>query len=298
MTFLRGFANPVLYVLLMARFAYGIDSELRRDFDAHYSRTAVGDHLRLKWELPATQEAAMAVKVPKTVVRWERFDALGPVLQCPPPLWHIIGHSITSGETKVVCANVSAKHPCTVISVGSHNRWDFEEVVASTFPHCSIHTFDCFVTKPVMPPAVARVTTFHQVCLGAASVSYGKRQFMTYGSAMTMLGLRAPPQILKMDVEGSEWQILEALVAQNSTQEGTSGHLLPDSISVELHLEPTNNPHLGWKRHSRSVTDIAGWMDHLFTRGGYVLADRRDNPKCQHCSELVLARLIHPQPGF
>lgn len=68
---------------------------------------------------------------------------------------------------------------------------------------------------------------------------------------------------------------------------------LPETISLELHFQ-TQMPTLHWYGRLRTPYEIAAYMDHLFTRGGYVLVDRNDNPFCRHCSEIVIAQLSRP----
>ena len=83
---------------------------------------------------------------------------------------------------------------------------------------------------------------------------------------------------------GFEWSVLPALASSPS--------LLPSSISLELHFV-TQMPELKWYGRLRTPTEIAAWGDYMFTRGGYMLVDRRDNVYCPHCTEIVIARLAH-----
>ena len=82
--------------------------------------------------------------------------------------------------------------------------------------------------------------------------------------------------------QGFEWSVLSMLA--------TSRHFLPESLSLELHYQ-TQFPSLPWYGRFRGAYEIGAWMDFMFSRGGYVLVDRRDNEYCAHCSEIVLARL-------
>ena len=66
--------------------------------------------------------------------------------------------------------------------------------------------------------------------------------------------------------------------------------LLPATISLELHYL-TQMREITWFGRLRTPPEIAAWMDFMFSRGGYVLVDRRDNAHCTHCSEIVIARL-------
>merc|ERR1719235_2281868 len=104
---------------------------------------------------------------------------------------------------------------------------------------------------------------------------------------MQHIGMKTQPDILKMDIEGFEWDILEHLV--------DAGVHLPSSISLELHYK-TQMTEIPWFGRFRSPFEIGLWADHLFTRGGYMLVDRNDNEYCPHCSEIVLAQLAHVKP--
>ena len=94
--------------------------------------------------------------------------------------------------------------------------------------------------------------------------------------------------MLKMDIEGFEWAVLESIVRSGSP-------LLPFSVSVELHVW-TEVKEVPWQGRWRSVRETGAWMRGMLSRGGYALVDRHDNPLCSYCSEVVFARLLAPQP--
>ena len=104
---------------------------------------------------------------------------------------------------------------------------------------------------------------------------------------MDELQLRAPPTMLKLDIEGHEWEVLTSLVELGP---GRATALLPPSISLELHYR-TSVRSVSWYNRMRSPAEIGLWMEYMLTRGGYVLVDRHDNPMCRSCSEIVLARM-------
>ena len=231
-----------------------------------------------------------------------RFDALGPVLPCPPALFASFGEG---DEEKRICGlprdaalqaaiGAPGAPPCVVISVGSNNQWRFEEAVRAAMPHCVIHTLDCTLEIKV-PEALQATVKPHQICLGertetitarGGAVMKGEeeqRQFMTWGDFVAHIGLAAPPVALKMDIEGYEWGILTALALEER-------NLLPLSISFEFHYQ-TPRRELHWFGRYRSPYEIAAFVDFMYTRGGYSLVDRHDNEGCRHCSEIVLARV-------
>jgi hypothetical protein len=241
-----------------------------------------------------------------------RFDALGPVLQCPSSLIskfgvrdeekHVCGlptglggklASVTSGSSE-------AKKSCVIISVGSHNQWNFEMSIGRALPHCHIHTLDCTVYGKI-PVALKHQVTFHHVCIGTETkivtapgknkrgekkdVPDIKMQFMRWTDFTKKIGLEEPPDVMKMDIEGFEWSVLTDLAAN------TPPHLLPRSISLELHYETRIETLPSWNSRLRSPYEIGAWMDFMVTRGNYILVDRNDNEFCKHCSEIVIAHI-------
>jgi hypothetical protein len=175
-----------------------------------------------------------------------RFDALGPVLQCPSAILTKFGEG---DEEKHVCglpadmasANM-AGHPCVIISIGGANQWAFETSIGNALPHCHIHTLDCTVNGRI-PEALRGRATFHKICIGTTdetvtapgSGAYVKKgmqlRFMRWGTFTSMIGLTEPPDVMKMDIEGYEWSVLQEMAAN------APRNVLPRSISLELHYE-------------------------------------------------------------
>ena len=194
---------------------------------------------------------------PQWQLSHRRFDALGPPFPCP----HL--HTFGKGDSeKRVCLpkTFRSEGRCNIISVGGANRWDFEVSIVRRLPRCHVHTLDCasrdsnlaghnpcpaqsmltleapewarisLMTGTVVgtvPPEIARSVNFHKVCLGARDEVVGDKRFLTWPSMLREIGLHSAPAVLKMDIEGFEWSVLPDLVQVP--------HLLPESISLELH---------------------------------------------------------------
>jgi len=245
----------------------------------------------------------------------QRFDALGPVLQCPRSILSVFGKgdgekhicglraSLDRDSTNAASGSGANKHKsCVIISVGGQNRWDFELSIARALPHCHIHTLDCTVYG-LIPDELKKHVTFHKVCIATENnnitgVVYNgtseiqmDMQFMRWTDFTTTIGLTEPPDVMKMDIEGFEWSVLTDLAAS------TPRHLLPRSISLELHYESSMTTLPLWNRRLRGPFEIGSWMDFMFTRGNYVLVDRNDNSHCPHCSEIVIAHIPFSKPG-
>lgn len=208
---------------------------------------------------------------------------MGPVLQCPASMMSSYGRG---DEEKRVCAaadTIKNSSNCVVISVGSNNQWGFEMAIAQSHPHCQIHTLDCFVSHVEVPGHIGAQTTFHPVCIGPEDIVIEGRSFLTWRTFAKSIGLKSLPTVLKMDIEGYEWDVIVDIIRSN--------YMVPLSISFELHYE-TARTTLKWEGRDRHALELGAFMDFLYTRGGYVLVDRHDNGECTHCSELVVARLL------
>jgi hypothetical protein len=208
---------------------------------------------------------------------WDRFNAMGPVIPCPPAIFESFGKG--DGE-KRICGSMK-EDDCLVISIGSHNEWDFEEAVIQKYPKCRIHTLDCYVTGTV-PAAIRSQVTFHPICLGVEDAVIAGHKFMTWLSVVKEIGLTKAPTAMKMDIEGFEWTSIPAIIKSNV--------FVPESFSFELHYDTSINEVL-WKGRQRTDPEIGLFMELLYSFG-YVLVDRHDNERCGSCSEIVTAKLL------
>jgi hypothetical protein len=210
-----------------------------------------------------------------------RFNALGPVVQCPTGVLETFAKG--DGE-KRICGDVKSKD-CVVISVGSRNEWDFEVDLIAKYPQCVIHTLDCYVGAVTVPESIKHRTTFHPICLGTEDKTHDGRKFMTWGKFAAEIGLKKAPTALKMDIEGYEWAVIPAMIKSNV--------FVPESFSFELHYVTNRKKFtdLDWSSRRRLDPEI-GLFSELMFHLGYVLVDRNDNPYCAVCSEIVMAKLL------
>ena len=96
--------------------------------------------------------------------------------------------------------------------------------------------------------------------------------------------------ILKMDIEGFEFRVVEAMYG-SFLKEG--GKHLPLQIAFEQHFITGSPSQLSWsgKNPGLGAGDMAIlWID--LTEMGYVLTGRNDNPGCPSCSELSAIRVF------
>ena len=105
--------------------------------------------------------------------------------------WTCDPHRITELYT-------NSSNSCVIMSLGSNNKFDFEESIHATFGSlCRIHTFDHTVAEPRPPPFV----TYHN--LGLAHVRGDKVRPLSELVALATAGnASAHVEILKMDIEG------------------------------------------------------------------------------------------------
>ena len=88
-----------------------------------------------------------------------------------------------------------------------------------------VHQYDCFNLQE--PSCPGGETTFHGECIGTARVTQDGRPFDTLANQFARNGDAAAPLVMKIDVEGAEWDAF--LLAPDSTL----SHI--DQLDVEFH---------------------------------------------------------------
>ncbi|KAL4855471.1 hypothetical protein ACK3TF_004002 [Chlorella vulgaris] len=198
---------------------------------------------------------------------------------------------------------------CIVYSVGSNNQFDFEEAMLKL--GCSVHTFDCF--SPGTPASLMEGRHFfHRVCSHAATVtalfdscSLGHVNYEKDGRVFQTLDtvLKANDHshidILKIDIEGYEFEVLSGLHLLNSCA-------FPKQISMELHyhhlymmtpheMNRTHWDNMLWPMHELSLAELVTVFGHLADLG-YAATSREDNPLSVDgcCVEYSFIRVERP----
>lgn len=111
--------------------------------------------------------------------------------------------------------------PCLIYSLGSNGEFSFENETKRYLPNCEIHTFDMKVFN------CTEMCTFHQVRIGN-----GSAETKTLRMIMSELNhINRPIDILKVDVEGSEYEFFDDLF---NTNDYLTQHIR--QILVEIHL--------------------------------------------------------------
>ena len=246
-------------------------------------REAVGAAAAYYVRRPETLAAMAAIPIDRPA---EWFDLMPPMLACggrdPEGRPHRASLARYGGRAdggKWLCSMAELQAPCTLYSLGSWGDIDFEEAMAHNTP-CQIFTFDCTVPPERMPKALPPRVSFEPVCIGQDNAD-GTFQSLT--TIAKRLG-HTKVHLLKMDIEGHEFGVFDAMRAAFVADPRASYGFLPLQISVELHLhtQPENTTQRALILHSafQNLLDM-----------GYVIVSREFNLKCQHCEEFVFIRL-------
>jgi len=175
-------------------------------------------------------------------------------------------HNIEKKKAATIPPSASASS-CELISIGCNGEWGFEKNIAAT-TNCQTHTFDC--TLPNHEPHKPNITTIHfyPTCIAHEYKRIKKRkmEYLTYAQTVERAGLTDSPTLLKMDVEGFEYDVLTQMIVDANVHNGDSDNrhnsdknktdMLPLQISVELHYA-TRMYDLPWMPRMRTAAEIA-----------------------------------------
>jgi hypothetical protein len=153
-------------------------------------------------------------------VRRELFELLQPVAVANCNLERF-GETYDGGY--LMCANLLAD----VVSgysygISGYDKWGCD---ISTKADVTVHQYDCFDdTRPV---CTTGRTVFHDECVGGSSATTEGRLFDTIQNQFTKNGDRSNKVVMKIDVEGAEWDSF--LAAPDDTLRQI------DQLAVEFH---------------------------------------------------------------
>jgi len=179
---------------------------------------------------------------------------------------------------------------CIVYGAGLANRADFENYMSESVG-CDVHGFDC----TLLAAQPQWNFTFHDTCIGQShafdgnSYSMAKRkadltfEFKGLDTIRTELG-HSHIDILKMDIEGFEWDIFVGLLQLQDLD-------LPQQLLFELHTEGANPtwvpPSLVKGKTRREVVDL---FLRLYDRG-YRVVYKEVNIGDPRCADFTLLRI-------
>ena len=174
---------------------------------------------------------------------------------------------------------------CVIYSLGSNKQFQFEESVSVKWPHCKVFTFDCTIKHKWLPgEKPPSYTTFYDWCLGPEDkVISGDRQFFKLDTIKKRLG-HDKIDLLKMDIEGYEYEIVEGF-----------DKIVPIQIAFEVHLSKAYDcQNEKWRRFWEILTQKYGYeivADELHPSSEMkIVADRQIIPGCWQCAEYTIVR--------
>jgi hypothetical protein len=240
----------------------------------------------------------------------DRFQvAVGPAL---PPCPHLAKFSEGTYEAKNFCipdlATQESGHSeddnsdCHIFSIGSNDQWGFEEEILQKLPGCHVHTFDCTLkdNSPLKKPNSAKVH-FYPHCVKGETKNGSEIQtdtskigdsksYKTYHDLVQVTGIHQPPKVLKMDIEGFEFDVLSSMLKSSPPT------TWPQQIMMEVHFA-TRMIDLEWLLRTRQTAEMAMFFDLLYNKGGYMPAHVKYIDGCPTCMEILLVRVHCAEEG-
>lgn len=180
---------------------------------------------------------------------------------------------------KWLCALDTVAAPCVIYSLGSYGDFKFEEAMVGA-TQCDIFSFDCFVSPEKVPSNLHPRIHFEPVCVGSDSADGRFQSLATITRRLNHSSL----QVLKFDVEGAEFGVIETMATTALADLQGSYHFMPDQLSFEAHLHALDT----------DANVRANAMFTMFQRlldVGYIPVSREMNHLCPHCEEFVFIRL-------
>jgi hypothetical protein len=184
--------------------------------------------------------------------------------------------------------------PCLMYAFGIAGNSKFEQRMSG---QCRVFAFDCTVRAD--SPAVSKKNfTFSPLCIGAHSYALEKTEyggktdaalydFRNLTTIIKQLG-HSHINILKMDIEGSEWNVLYALLHSYETAEIR----LPEFLFFELHTEKASERYVPAKAVSNKGRKEVNKLFQRLKRVGYRVVSKSINPSDPACADFVLMHTL------
>ncbi len=172
---------------------------------------------------------------------------------------------------------------CVVYGMGIAEDSSFEIGMSS---YCEVHAFDCTV-DPKSPSVASKPFIFHPECIGETPVvantlymnDRSKYTFVPLAQVMANLTHKSV-DVLKFDIEGSEWALLEGDILRQAVR--------PVQLIFELHTHCANPnfvpPALTAGRDKAAVNRLFAALHDA----GYRVASKEVNNGDGCCAEFVL----------
>lgn len=145
-------------------------------------------------------------------------------------LSELVLHLLLFASGRVCGVSSVLQHPgCLVFSIGSNGEPSFEQAILNSTP-CEVHTWDHTLNDEKIQ-AVRKVPGINLHLLGIGSEAAAAHDNFTSLSKMLAGVQQEYIDVLKMDVEGGEWQILE------DWYKSGRGSLPVSQLIVEFHSD-------------------------------------------------------------
>ena len=200
----------------------------------------------------------------------------------------------------LMCANLlGAAQSGYSYGISGYDKWGCDISIRRSIP---VHQYDCFdVTRPACPSGV---TIFHEECVGPTGKTEEGRLFDTIAGQIAKNGDSGKTIVLKIDVEGAEWDSFAATpddVLQRIDQLAVEFHLVQDAKFLDVvrrlkrffhvaHVHFNNNscqddlqPFPAWAYEALFVNKRLDTVDPTRSAAGLHPLDAPNNPKWVDC---------------
>ena len=214
------------------------------------------------------------------------FDSIEVAYPLSPLIFQTGDGNTRKGMLNPELAFANTREDCVVYGLGISNDASFEDQLSQ---FCrQVHAFDCTIGKNNSAVA-GHPFTFHDFCIGekpAAGNGYFQEPIETYKystleSTMRTLG-HETVDILKMDIEGAEWGVLEKILEDMPVSK------LPKQLIFELHTACANPEAVPPTLVAGRDADAVRSLFKRLVAAGYRVLEKSVNPGDGCCSEFVL----------
>jgi hypothetical protein len=169
----------------------------------------------------------------------------------------VCGMSLYESKAAPTISGANQGNTETVIySFGVNDESTFEAEMLARIPSAQIYAFDYSVENfgPQLSPSYSARAHFKKVGLGAKDELYKNPQFFTL-SALMKQNNHSYIDILKIDIEGSEYSALDAFM--DDCEKSTTGVLPIGQVMIELHL--VDDKHVNFEVFSKWWERLEGF---------------------------------------
>jgi hypothetical protein len=171
--------------------------------------------------------------------------------------------------------------------IGGYDKWGCD---ISTKLNLTVHQYDCFNTT--RPACSGGATVFHEACVDDTTKTVEGRVFDTIANQFAKNGDGSKRVVLKIDVEGAEWDSLSSAPDEVLQQ--------IDQIAVEFHwLEDEQSRWIGEEKYLRVVQRLKQFFEvgHIHFNNASCVGDLEPFPTWAYEVLFVSKRLALVDPS-